>query len=343
MKQIESKYYKMSQIISDLNLPDYRYEQVIKAIFTQRIEQFSKMHLLPGNLREVLIQEFGDQVNSIVPIVSQDSRQANKLLFQLLDGERIEAIGLHYKEGWESFCISSQCGCGFGCGFCATGTAGLKRNLTADEITDQLLYFTMKGHKLDSISFMGMGEAFANPHLFDALSILTDTALFNLSQRRITISTIGIIPGIQRLTQDFPQVNLAFSLHSPFEEQRSELMPVNKRYPLGEVMETLDDHIKRTGRRVFIAYILLKGVNDSKKHALAVAQMLHGRGSWKHLYHVDLIPYNATDKTFRHFDTSDRQSINEFRNILKKSGIHTTVRTQFGGDISAACGQLYSW
>lgn len=341
MKQIESKYYKMSQIISDLNLPDYRYEQVIKAIFTKRIEQFSKMHLLPGNLREVFIQEFGDQVNSIVPIVSQDSRQANKLLFQLSDGERIEAIGLHYKQGWESFCISSQCGCGFGCGFCATGTAGLKRNLTADEITDQLLYFTMKGHKLDSISFMGMGEAFANPHLFDALSILTDTALFNLSQRRITISTIGIIPGIQRLTQDFPQVNLAFSLHSPFEKQRSELMPVNKRYPLGEVMETLDNHIKRTGRRVFIAYILLKGVNDSKKHALAVAQMLHGRGSWKHLYHVDLIPYNATDKTFRHFDTSDRKSINDFQDILKKSGIHTTVRTQFGGDISAACGQLY--
>lgn len=148
MEQINSKYYKMKEIVTNLNLPDYRYEQILKAIFTQRKERFSEMNILPVMLREVLIQEFGEYVNSAKKVISQKSKQADKLLFELTDGERIEAIGLFYRKGWESFCISSQCGCGFGCSFCATGTAGLIRNMTADEITDQLLYFYQKVCKL---------------------------------------------------------------------------------------------------------------------------------------------------------------------------------------------------
>jgi len=219
MKYTKTKYGKMKQIISNLKLPDYRYEQLTKAIFHQKIDSFDDMHILPKVLKIALVNEFGSNVSSVIPVFSQDSKQAQKLLFELTDGERIEAVGLKYKQGWESFCISSQCGCGFGCGFCATGSAGFKRNLTADEITDQLLYFYFNDHRLNSISFMGMGEALANPELFDAVKILTDQSLFGLSQRRITISTIGIIPGIQRLTKEFPQVNLAFSLHSLFESQ----------------------------------------------------------------------------------------------------------------------------
>lgn len=338
MKQINTKYKRIKQIISDLNLPDYRYEQLTKAIFYQRVDNFDDMYILPKELRAALVNEFGNSVSSVTSVFLQDSKQAQKLLFKLYDGERIEAVGLKYKQGWESFCISSQCGCGFGCSFCATGTTGFKRNLTVDEITDQLLYFHLKGHKLSSVSFMGMGEPFSNPNIFDAVKILTTPDLFGLSQRRITISTIGIIPCIQKLTREFPQVNLAFSLHSPFDNQRSELMPINDQFPLHEVMRTLDEHIKHTGRRVFIAYNMLGGINDSNEHAEAVVNILRGRGSWEHLYHIDLIPYNCTEKTSLRFKES--VCIKQFCRILKKAGISVTVRTQFGSDISAACGQL---
>lgn len=287
MKQTKTKYGKMKQIISNLKLPDYRYEQLTKAIFHQKIDNFDDMHILPKALRIALVNEFGNNVSSVIPVFSQDSKQAQKLLFELTDGERIEAVGLKYKQGWESFCISSQCGCGFGCRFCATGSAGFKRNLTADEITDQLLYLYFNDHRLNSISFMGMGEALANPELFDAVKILTDQNLFGLSQRRITISTVGIIPGIQRLTKDFPQVNLAFSLHSPFESQRSDLMPINKKFPLNGVMKTLDEHIIHTGRRVFIAYIMLEGVNDSKEHARGSCKFIEK--SWLMEHYITLI------------------------------------------------------
>jgi len=256
-------------------------------------------------------------------------------------GERIEAVRLHYERGWKSYCISTQCGCGFGCKFCATGTLGLKRNLTADEITDQLLYFHLQGHSLDSVSFMGMGEALANPHIFEALNLLTDPNLFGLGHRRITISTIGLLPGIDKLTREYPQVNLTFSLHSPFDDQRSELMPINDRYPVSDVLQALDRHIRQTGRKVYIAYLLLRGVNDSTGHAEAVAELLRGRGPGERLFHVNLIPYNSTEVTPESYRTSDAGQIERFVRTLKSKGVMTTVRTQFGSDINAACGQLY--
>ncbi len=336
-----SKYERMKQLIADMKLPDYRYEQIIKAIFLQHISTFERMSTLPIKLKETLIDTFGPSVCCTVPVACQTSGQADKILYSLPDGNCVETVNLHYKKGWESFCISSQCGCGFNCQFCATGTLGQKRNMTADEITDQLLYFYLNGHKLNSISFMGMGEPLANPNLFDALNILTDSSLFGLSQRRITISTIGIIPGIRRLTNEFPQINLAFSLHSPFEKQRSQLMPVNRSFPLHEVMEALDNHIQHTGRRLFLAYIMLNGINDSTDHAKALLNLLKNRGPWTHLYHVDLIPYNATDKTLRTFTSSDKGTMKRFRDILHGNGISVATRTQFGSDISAACGQLH--
>lgn len=336
-----SKYETMKRLIADMKLPDYRYEQIIKAIFSQHISTFERMSTLPLKLKKTLVDTFGPSVCCTVPIACQTSGQADKILFSLPDGNCVETVNLHYKKGWESFCISSQCGCGFSCQFCATGTLGHKRNMTAGEITDQLLYFYLNGHKLNSISFMGMGEPLANPNLFDALNILTDSSLFGLSQRRITISTIGIIPGIRRLTNEFPQINLAFSLHSPFEKQRSELMPVNRSFPLHEVMEALDNHIRHTGRRLFLAYIMLNGVNDSADHAKALVHLLQNRGPWVHLYHVDLIPYNATDKTSRTFTSSDKGTMKRFRDILHANGISVATRAQFGSDINAACGQLH--
>lgn len=336
-----SKYENIRQLVSHLNLPSYRYDQIIHAVFSQRIGEYDNMNNLPQMLRNELVNEFGDTVYRLAPVAENNSEQVGKVLFALTDGNKIEAVRLRYKRGWESFCISSQCGCGFSCKFCATGTIGLKRNLTAEEITDQLLYFYLNGHNLDSISFMGMGEALANPNLFDALSLLTDPTLFGLSQRRITISTIGMISGIRRLTMEYPQVNLAFSLHSPFEKQRSELMPINKKYPLHRVMEELNNHVQRTGRKVFIAYILLDGINDSLEHAEALAELLKGCGSCSHLYHVDLIPYNSTNKTAHKFVMSTHRHVQTFSEKLKAEGIEVTVRAQFGSGMDAACGQLY--
>ncbi len=338
---MKSKYKRIQQIVSSLKQPDYRYLQITDAIFKQQIGEFERMTMLPMILRGALINELGNTISSIAPVLEKTSNQVSRVLFAIADGDRIEAIRLSYKRGWKSFCISSQCGCGFGCSFCATGTIGLKRNLTIDEITDQLLHFHLNGHDLNSVSFMGMGEALANPHIFEALAILTDPNLFGLSQRRITLSTIGILPGIHKLTQDFPQINLTFSLHSPFNAQRSELMPINKRFPLHEVMKALDNHIQHTGRKVYIAYILLQGINDSPEHAEAVAELLRGRGQWEHLYHVDLIPYNPTDKTSQRYRQSNPNSVNRFGQILRSRGINVTTRNQFGSDIGAACGQLY--
>lgn len=337
----QSKYEKIQHILAVLKQPGYRYLQIKDAIFKQRIGEYGQMTMLPKALRGELSKVLGNQVLSVSPVTEKKSSQVSKILFAIAGGERIEAVRLRYKRGWESYCISSQCGCGFGCRFCATGAIGLKRHLTADEITDQLLYFHLNGHSLDSVSFMGMGEAFANPWLFEALAVLTDPQLFGLGQRRITVSTIGLLPGIHRLTQEFPQVNLTFSLHSPFDDERTALMPVNSRYPLQDVMLALDHHIRQTGRKVYIAYILLQGINDSLKHAEALAGLLRGRGPREHLYHVTLIPYNSTEVTPFSFRQPDQGSISQFARALKAKGIEATIRTQFGSDIEAACGQLY--
>lgn len=218
-----SKYKKMKQLIADMRLPEYRYKQLLDAVFLQGIMRFEDMKLLPKTLREKLVEQFGETVVEIKAIHHEKSMQTDKVLFELSDGNRVETVGLFYKEGWNSFCISSQSGCGFGCKFCATGTLGLRRNLTVDEITDQILYFMQQGCSINSISFMGMGEPFANPQVFEALHDLTAPELFGLSQRRITISTIGIVPGIQKLTREYPQVNLAYSLHAPTDRLRVEM------------------------------------------------------------------------------------------------------------------------
>jgi 23S rRNA m2A2503 methyltransferase len=336
-----SKYELIIQILKELKQPAYRFQQIADAIFKQRIGEYDRMTILPQGIRNELIMRLGEHALNLTPVIQQTSRQVNKVLFAIEGGEHIEAVQLSYERGWKSYCISSQCGCGYGCRFCATGTFGLKRNLTADEITDQLLYFHLNGDALDSVSFMGMGEALANPNIFDALKILTDPRIFGLGQRRITVSTIGILPGIDRLTKEFPQVNLTFSLHSAFDEQRSKLMPINNRFPLKSVFSRLDQHIRDTGRKVYIAYILLRGDNDSNEHAEAIAALLKNRGPWEHLYHVNLIPYNSTDVTPESFHQSDRDRVQAFVRILKSKGIKVTVRTQFGTDINAACGQLY--
>jgi 23S rRNA (adenine-C8)-methyltransferase len=219
----------------------------------------------------------------------QPSTQARKALFQLRStrsADRVEAVHMQFAGGATSVCISSQVGCALGCSFCATGAIGLRRQMSADEITDQVLFFRRQpvsdalatsssaSSPVDSVSFMGMGEALQNPRLFDALDILMEPSLFGMSARRLSVSTVGVIPGIQRLTQQYPQVNLAFSLHSPFDEQRSILVPANRTYPLADCLRALEAHAGQTRRKIFLAYLVLEGVNDSPAHADGIHRLI---------------------------------------------------------------------
>lgn len=337
----KTKYGKIQEFLRSNNEPDYRIKQITNAIFKQRISRFEDMKVLPKLLREDLINNFGETVLNIKLLAEQNSEQVTKVLFEVSKNERVETVNMKYKAGWESFCISSQCGCSFGCKFCATGDIGLKKNLTVDEITDQVLYFHLLGHQIDSISFMGMGEALANRQVFDALDSFTDPNLFALSPRRLSISTIGIIPSIKKITQEYPQVNLTFSLHSPYSEERSKLMPINDRYPIDEVMNILDEHIRLTSRKVYIAYIMLPGVNDSLEHANEVVSLLKSRYKSGKLYHVNLIRYNPTISAPEMYGEANEGQVEAFYKVLKSAGIHVTIRSQFGIDIDAACGQLY--
>lgn len=336
-----SKYIRLQQFLQEEGEPPFRFVQLTQAIFKQKIHQFEHMTGLPKRLRQKLAEQFGDSLLDLTPIAQSNSAQAEKVLFQLTGGDKIETVAMKYRAGWESFCISSQSGCGFGCRFCATGAIGLKRNLTADEITDQILYFALKHRSIDSISFMGMGEALANPQTFDAIRLFTDPMLFGLSQRRLTISTIGLIPGIQQLTKSFPQVNLTFSLHSPFDEQRSELMPINRLYPLHDVLEALDEHIEVSRRKVYVAYVILPGVNDTPDHANELIRLFHKRPQQRPLFHLNLIRYNPAPGVEERYRRPSEDSVRQFYQRITAGGLKATVRQSFGMDIEAACGQLY--
>lgn len=217
---------------------------------------------------------------------------------------------------------------------------GLIKNLTADEITDQVLYFKVHDQFQGHITFMGMGEPLMNPdNVFAAVKIFTDKNYFAYSNRKISLSTVGIIPEIRRLTAKFPQINLAFSLHSPFDEERSELMPVNKLYPLKQVMAVLTEHLQLTKRKIFIAYLLLKGINDSPKHAQALVKLIKSQGQLNYLYHVNLIQFHHFKERVE-FKRSSPEKLLAFGQILTDSHVNFTIRKSFGEDIQAACGQL---
>jgi len=268
------------------------------------------------------------------------------VLFETKDNFRIEAVLMSFRKGdgeeddFQSLCLSSQSGCALGCKFCATGSIGFKKNLTADEITDQILYFLQQGKIVNNISFMGMGEPFINPNIYDALKIITDKDKMAYSQRRISVSTVGIIPGIQRLAKDFPDINLAFSLHSPFPEQRLQLMPITQKYPINEVMKALEEHTQQTNKKVFIAYVLLGGVNDSIDHANALVRLIRNQKHKNYLYHVNLIRYNPSPDS-PSFQEPNPEQVRVFQKVITQSGISNTVKQRIGRKYYSACGQLY--
>ena len=252
-----------------------------------------------------------------------------KALFHTHDGRPVEAVLMRYRDGRRSVCVSSQSGCPLTCTFCATGAMRFGRNLTAAEILDQVLHFR-RIEPVDHLVFMGMGEPMMNlDHVLAAARRLPDAGI---THRRTTVSTVGWVPGIRRLTESDLPVRLAFSLHAPEDGLRSRIMPVNERHPLAEVLAACEAHYARRRRKVFIEYVMLAGVNDGYAQAVQLAQLLDPR-----IYKVNLIPFNPTGSAY---EGSSRGAIAAFKAALEEHGLRATVRLTRGRDIDAACGQL---
>jgi 23S rRNA (adenine2503-C2)-methyltransferase len=324
----------LEETLSQAGEPAFRAKQVWQWA-ARGAGGYERMTNLPTDLRERLAEK--------VPFSSlqlRDERRAGdgtvKALFATSDERPLEAVLMRYRDSRRSICVSSQSGCPLTCTFCATGTMKFARNLTASEILDQALYFR-RIEAIDHCVFMGMGEPMLNlDAVLAACERLPDLGITN---RRTAISTVGWIPGIERLTEQEMPLRLALSLHAADEALRSELMPVNERYPLADVIDACRAFYERKRRRVFVEYVMLAGVNDRYEQALALARLLAPRrpDEEPRMFKVNLIPFNPTDSQFK---GSSRESIAAFKRALEQNGIEATVRLTRGRDIDAACGQL---
>jgi 23S rRNA (adenine-C8)-methyltransferase len=313
-------------------------KQILQAIYKRGVLRFNDMSEINSAVRSKLVERFGDTVSTLTINTTKQGDSANKALLNCaIDGAKIEAVSLQFKNH-QSLCISSQVGCAFGCAFCATGKVGFKRQLSSSEIADQVLLLKTSSV---SVSFMGMGEPLGNPKVFDAISALTNPIQLGISSSRVNISTIGIVPSIAILNERHPRVNLTYSLHSPFPEQRIELMPIERIYPFKSVFEQLDNRIKLTNNRVWIAYLLLEGINDSVDHARALVEYIRQRPvEIRYLYHINLLPYNEARSVPNQMKRVS--NISEFKKVLDKASISNSYRNSFGRGIDAACGQLFA-
>lgn len=317
----------LDRTLSAHGQPPFRAKQVWE--WTARgASGYEEMTNLPAGLRATL----ADKVPFSSLTLQHEAHASDgtvKALFSTHDGRAVEAVMMRYKDGRRSLCVSSQSGCPLTCTFCATGTMKFGRNLTASEILDQALHFR-RIEEVDHCVFMGMGEPMMN--LDHVLATCERLPSIGITNRRTAISTVGWIPGIERLTESEMPIRLALSLHAPDEALRSQIMPVNDRYPLRDVLRACRDFYEKKRRMVFIEYVMLGGVNDGYAQALQLARLLE---PW--MFKVNLIPYNPTDSIY---DGSSREAIETFRAVLEQHGISATVRLTRGRDIDAACGQL---
>jgi adenine C2-methylase RlmN of 23S rRNA A2503 and tRNA A37 len=322
--------------------PAFRVKQAAKAIFRDGAADFGSITTLPAILRQRLEKQplLSFKVETIQ--VSSDG-DCHKAAAKLPDGRRIETVLMSPKPGLWTTCISSQVGCALKCSFCATGLMGFTRDLTAEEITDQVLFwrqYMAAGNApgtLSNVVYMGMGEPFLNLEaVFESLRTLTDPERFAMGDRHISVSTAGIAPGIDKFAVLFPQVNLALSLHSAVPETRRKLVPVDKAYPLERLQDSLRAYFKRNKRKVFIEYVMLDGENDKETDAEALSEFLKKSGP-PQLLHVNLILFNPTDTPHK---ASKPDTARKFSNTLKRLGVPVTFRKNLGQDIAGACGQL---
>ena len=375
---------KLEQFLLENNLPKFRLGQIQKAIFADGVSSFAEITTLSKELREkmakelkllsfevekVLVAEDGQSIKALLkipkchPELVSGSKAAtqSQILKQVQDDmgyDLIETVLISPKPGIWSACISCQVGCAMGCRFCATGKMGFKRDLTAEEITDQILFwrqylarnnklqktnskqiqnskFEIKNSDVNNIVYMGMGEPFLNwVQVAESIKSLTDKKLFGFGSRSLSVSTSGITSGIEKLANDFPQINLAISLHFASDEKR--IMPVNKMDNLESLRDSLKTYFSITNRKVFLEYIMLDGINDTALDAKMLADYIYSIGN-THLLHANLIRYNMTSEDLK---PSSKTRTQLFKQELEKHRVNATIRKSLGEEIKAACGQL---
>lgn len=333
---------ELAEIISSIGERRFRAKQIWENIYKHLSSSFDEMSNIPLSLRKILDSEISfSRLSPRIDLISSDGN-TRKILFDIPSRksdkkDQIETVLMEYKYR-NTVCISTQAGCALGCTFCATGQGGFQRNISAGEIIEQVLFFERilrrKSERLTNLVFMGMGEPFANyDEVMKAVEKLTDPRGFNFGARRITISTVGIVPMIERFGDEKRQVNLAVSLHAATDELRNTMLPVNKRYPLESLIQACKNYTHKTKRRISFEWALIRNVNDIPEQANQLVKILRGM-----LCHVNLIPLNPT-KGYSGIE-SDARRIQKFRDILNKAGIPNTLRVRRGIDINAGCGQL---
>lgn len=323
---------ELEAAVTELGEKKFRASQIFGWL-AKGVSDFDAMKNMPAALREKLAEKYYIGLPDVVR--KQQSKDGTvKCLFEFADGAQVESVFMKYEYG-NSICISSQVGCRMGCSFCASTMDGLDRSLTGGEMLGQVLAMkNLTGEDIGHIVVMGMGEPFDN---YEGLSrfirLIHEKKGYDLGLRNITVSTCGLIPKIRQFAIDFPQVNLAVSLHAPDQELRQKTMPVAKKYGYNELMRACREYTELTGRRITFEYAVIDGVNDSAACAEELASKLKG---W--LAHVNLIPLNEVKG--RDYKTANSRSVAAFKKILESSGVAVTVRRTLGSDIDAACGQL---
>ena len=330
-------FESLNSTLAELDQPPFRTQQLWEGLYTRLYTDFSQFSNIPNDLRDSLSKQFIINPLRVQKSLRSQDGLTEKVLFALQDGTSVETVLMRY-ERRNSVCISTQVGCPMGCVFCATGQMGFIRSLSSGEILAQVLHFMRQlqaeNQKLTNIVYMGMGEPFLNYEAtMDSVRRLMDQQGLNFGARRITISTVGIIPKIEQFTEENLQVNLAVSLHAADNALRSQLVPANRMFPIKKLIPVCKAYTEKTHRRISFEYALIDGVNDSREAALALAGLLKGM-----LCHVNLIALNPSKKYS--LQGSPKAKVHAFSATLEEQGIPVTIRLRRGVEIQAGCGQL---
>jgi 23S rRNA (adenine2503-C2)-methyltransferase len=331
------EFADLTSLLAEWEEPEYRAKQIWEGLYQQFWGSPDEFSALPRSLRQKLGEALDFSHLTLETVLDSSDGETRKSLFRLPDGPPIEAVRMEYSRR-RTLCISTQAGCAMGCVFCATGQMGFRRNLTSGEIIEQVMYYArqlkQKGEHVTNVVVMGMGEPFHNYEAtLGAIDRLNDPDGFNLGARHFTISTVGLVPAIRRFAAEHRQINLAVSLHAADDNLRSSMLPVNRKYPIVQVLEACRDYVEQTHRRITFEWALINNINDTPEQAARLAGLLKGL-----LCHVNVIPLNPTHQYEGKATTRERALA--FQAILEQHGIPCTIRLRRGIDIQAGCGQL---
>lgn len=327
----------LSSWLESQNEKTFHAKQLMHWVYQKQVTDWNKMSNISNALKEKLAKQFRLPLLQLVRVQPSSDQETYKFLWRLPEGNLVESV-LILSGDRRTLCVSSQVGCPAKCAFCASGKQGFMRNLRPAEIVEQLLlvnqWLSERDEKISHIVYMGMGEPFKNyDSVVKSIMLITDPNTFNISQRRITVSTVGIVEGIKRFTDEGLKVNLVLSLHAPNQHIRMKIIPYARKYPLEQILEAMDQYSEKTKRDITYEYTLIAGINDNTEHAFELANLLKGKQCT-----VNLIPYNPVQGL--RLQRPDKKTIKDFRAVLFGCRIPNTCRYTKGDDIAAACGQL---